>query len=176
MSTWFRTYGFAEIRDDLVIGAYPQDAEDVSMLEWMGVQHVVNLVEDEEYGEGARDVVAEALSATGISEERVSFADFGHLPADELEAAVQAVCRGLDDSTKTYLHCRAGQQRSAVVAAGVVALRQHLNPSEALAFIQQRKPSATPLPHQLEDLERWWDARSHALPEAPNADGPPRET
>jgi protein-tyrosine phosphatase len=172
MSTWFRTYGFAEIFADLVIGAYPQDAEDVSMLEWMGVQRVVNLVEDEEYRDGERDAVAGALSAAGIPEQRVKFTDFGNLPADGLEAAVQEVCRGLSDGAKTYLHCRAGQQRSAVVAAGVIALRQNIDPDEALAFVQQRKPSAAPLPHQLEDLHRWWDGRGQVPAEPPTGDGP----
>jgi hypothetical protein len=45
------------------------------------------------------------------------------------------------------------------VAAGVVALRDGLDIEEALAFVQRRKPSADPLPHQREDLRRWWDER-----------------
>jgi protein-tyrosine phosphatase len=162
MSVWFRTYGFAEILDDLVIGAFPGDAEDVSMLDWLGVERVVNLVEDEEYREADRGAVVAALSAAGITEQRVKFTDFGNLPADELEAAVQEVCRDLREGARTYLHCRAGQQRSAVVAAGVVALSHGVDVDEALEFVRQQKPSAAPLPHQLEDLRRWWADRSPA--------------
>jgi len=162
MSIWFRTYGFAEILDNLVIGAYPLDAEDVSMLNWMGVRRVLNLVEDEEYPPGDRDAVAAALSANGIIEQRLHFTDFGRLPADELEAAVQEVSRWLGDGLRTYVHCRAGQQRSAAVAAGVIALRQGVGTEEALAYVQQRKPSAAPLPHQREDLASWWGARAPA--------------
>jgi hypothetical protein len=34
---------------------------------------------------------------------------------------------------------------------------------EALAHVQARKPSADPLPHQREDLRRWWQERgAHA--------------
>lgn len=168
MSTWFRTYGFAEILDDLVIGAFPVDAEDVSMLQWMGVERVVNLVEDEEYRDGDRDAVTAALSVAGISEQRLNFTDFANLPADGLEAAVQTVCRGLRDGSRTYLHCRAGQQRSAVVAAGVVALRQGVDVEEALEFVQQRKPSAAPLPHQREDLRSWWEGRARVVPAQPD--------
>ena len=52
MSRWFRTYGFAEITDELLIGAYPLDEDDVEMLARLGVKRVLNLVEDEEYGSG----------------------------------------------------------------------------------------------------------------------------
>jgi hypothetical protein len=45
------------------------------------------------------------------------------------------------------------------VAAGVVALRSGIDIDEALAEVQDRKPSADPLPHQREDLRRWWDGR-----------------
>jgi protein-tyrosine phosphatase len=175
MSLWFRTYGFAEILDDLVIGAFPGDAEDVSMLGWLEVQRVVNLVEDEEYREGDRAAVEAALSAAGIPERRLKFTDFGNLPAEGLEAAVQEVCLGLREGARTYLHCRAGQQRSAIVAAGVVALRQGVDVDEALEFVQQRKPSAAPLPHQREDLRRWWGERGRAPGASADADAPPRE-
>src|SRR5437763_15769468 len=60
MSTWFRTYGFADVHDDLLIGAYPLDADDVGMLDWLGVRGVVNLVEDTEYRAGEREAVSAA--------------------------------------------------------------------------------------------------------------------
>ena len=65
----------------------------------------------------------------------------------------------LDEGTRTYLHCRAGWQRSAAVAAGVVAVRTGREIDAALAYVQERKPSADPLPHQREDLRGWWAAR-----------------
>jgi protein-tyrosine phosphatase len=159
VSTWFRIYGFADIVDGLLIGAYPLDADDVAMLEWAGVERVMNLVEDQEYRPGDRDAVADALVSAGIEEHRLSLTDYGGLPADELEAAVQEVSHWLDQGARTYLHCRAGWQRSAAVAAGVVALRAGLGIDQALEFVQSRKPSADPLPHQRDDLRRWWRDR-----------------
>ena len=86
--------------------------------------------------------------------------DFGRLPPDLLERAVQEVVSWLDAGLLSYVHCRAGWQRSAAVAVGAVAVHDGLGIEEALSFVQQRKPSADPLPHQRDDLVSWWEARS----------------
>src|SRR5205814_7479389 len=52
------------------------------------------------------------------------------------------------------------------VAAGVLALRDGLDIDEALAYVRRRKPSADPLPHQRQDLHRWWDDRHSAAEES----------
>lgn len=162
MSTWFRTYGFAEIVDGLLIGAYPRDAVDVEMLAWMKVDRVLNLVADGEYDPGEREAVVEAYAAADIEEQRISFVDFGNLPTEELEQAVRIVLGWLTEGHHCYLHCRAGRQRSAAVAAGVVAIRDHMDLKDALRFVHQQKPSADPLPHQRRDLRAWWETRSAA--------------
>lgn len=174
MSGWFRSYGFADVFDGLLIGAYPLDQDDVSMLEWMGVERILNLVEDAEYRPGEREIAGAALAAAGIEEQRLSLTDYAGLPPAALEEAVQWVTRWLDEGRRVYLHCRAGWQRSAAVAAGVVAVRDGVDVEEALAMVQARKPSADPLPHQREDLRRWWDERvaaGSAANRPPGADG-----
>ena len=169
MSTWFRTYGYAEVMDDLVIGAYPLDAGDIGMLGWIGIERILNLVEDGEYRRGERAAVEAALGQAGIEEYRMQLIDYGGLPAEQLEAAVQQVNGWLDQEIRSYVHCRAGWQRSAAVAAGVVALRKNLDVDEAVALVQNRKPSADPLPHQRADLRHWWDSRGDAT--RPQTDG-----
>jgi protein-tyrosine phosphatase len=159
VSRWFRSYSFADVLDDLLIGAYPLDEDDVAMLARVGIRRVLNLTEDEEYRPGERQAVEDALSAAGIEERRLSLTDYGGLPPEAVEAAVREVNCWLDQSERTYVHCRAGWQRSAAVAAGVIAVRTGRDIEEALAYVQQRKPSADPLPHQREDLRRWWAAR-----------------
>lgn len=160
MSSWFRTYGFAEILPELMVGALPRDAEDVSMLEWLGIERVLNLVEDREYAEGERAAVEAAYTASGIDEYRLEFTDFGNVGGEALGAAVEAVAQWLSAGATVYVHCRAGWQRSAVVAAGVLAVTRELSAEDALAFVRARKPSADPLPHQRADLERWLAERA----------------
>lgn len=159
MSTWFLTYGFADVHDGLLIGAYPLDANDVAMLAAMSVRRVLNLVEDSEYAPGVRARVKAAFAERGIEECRMTLTDFGRLPADQLEAAVQVVVRWMREGVTSYVHCRAGWQRSAAVAAGAVAIHDGLDIESAMASVQRRKPSANPLPHQRDDLQTWWEAR-----------------
>ena len=162
MSRWFRTYGFQEVYDELVVGAVPTDEDDVAALQFIGIDTVLNLVEDEEYRRGAHELVSAAYETAGIEEHRLSLTDYGHLPAAALDDAVALVNPWLDDGRMTYIHCRAGWQRSAAVAAAVVATRQQLDIDQAVRLVRSRKPSADPLPHQREDLRRWWQARQHA--------------
>jgi protein-tyrosine phosphatase len=160
VSAWFRTYGFADARDELLVGAYPLDAGDVQMLARFGVRRVLNLARDDEYEPGQRDEVERALAEAGIAETRIALVDYGPLPAPELEAAVQQIVAWLEAGERTYVHCRAGWQRSAAVSAGVVAVYDGVDIEEALRRVQSRKPTAKPLPHQVDDLRRWYASRS----------------
>jgi ADP-ribosyl-[dinitrogen reductase] hydrolase len=161
MSDWFEHYGFAEVADGLVVGAYPQDGRDVVALREEGVTRVFNLVRDLEYEQaGGREACAVALADAGIEEERIEIEDFGSLLPGQLERAVSVIGDWLEDGERVYLHCRAGWQRSAAVAAGVVAVRDGIGLDEALVRIRERKPTAEPLRHQRADLARWWEARA----------------
>jgi protein-tyrosine phosphatase len=160
VSNWFRSYGFADIFDELVIGAYPLDVDDVTVLSTLGVRRILNLVEDGEYRNGERAVVERALADAGIKEFRLRLADYGGLPPEALDEAVREVGVWLDAGDRCYVHCRAGWQRSAAVAAAIVATQDGIGIEEALEYVQSRKRSADPLPHQRDDLHRWWAARN----------------
>jgi protein-tyrosine phosphatase len=170
VSSWFRTYGFADVHDGLLIGAYPLDRDDVKMLAWIGIERILNLVEDSEYGPGERAAVQNALEVAGIEEHRLELTDYGGLPPAAIEQAVLLINGWLDEDKLVYLHCRAGWQRSAVVAAGVVAIRDNLEIADALEQVQVRKPNADPLPHQRDDLTSWWRERN-AGPTRPQTAG-----
>ena len=163
MSVWFRRFGFADVYDGFLVGAIPLDTEDVRTLEWLGVGRILNLVDDKEYVDGSRPIVRMALNDAGIQEHRLPIPDFGSLPSETLEEATTVVNRWIDDRETVYLHCRAGWQRSAAVAAGVVALREQVDIDSALRMVQSRRPSANPLPHQRDDLRHWWSSRAESV-------------
>jgi atypical dual specificity phosphatase len=159
VSSWFRTYGYASVYDRLIVGALPLDEADVRMLAALGVSRVLNLVEDGEYARGARRKVERALAKEDIDEIRLSTEDYGALTPELLEQGTAQVNSWLDDGEVVYLHCRAGWQRSAAVAAGAIALREGIDLDTALSQVQNLKSTADPLPHQREDLQRWFDTR-----------------
>jgi protein-tyrosine phosphatase len=160
MSRWFRQYGYAPVGNELVAGALPLDEEDVERLSALSIDSVFNLCEDAEYPEDRRERVATALDAAGIREHRMPLIDYGNLSADRIEHAVGEIVALLDGGDRVYLHCRAGWQRSAVIAAAVIMVRENQAPLDALATLRRRKPNAEPLPHQRIDLLRWSAARA----------------
>ena len=172
MSQWFQDYGFAEVFPELMIGAYPLDGDDVDELVACGVRHVLNLAEEAEYDEVQRTVVAAVLARHEITEVRLSIIDFGHLPAEGLDQAVSTVVGWMDECVPSYVHCRAGWQRSASVAAGAIAVFNDVDISTALDWVRAHKSTANPLPHQRADLLNWWSthgrqqAAAHSAAEA----------
>jgi len=159
VSEWFQRFGYAAVADGLVTGAYPVDAGDVAALSAADIDVAYNLCQDVEYAEGQREAVQQALIRAGIDERRQQFEDFGNLSGAALDRAVGDVVAELEAGRRVYLHCRAGWQRSATVAAAVIALREDLSLQQALSVLCQRKPTAEPLAHQRDDLMRWWQAR-----------------
>jgi len=162
VSTWFRTYGFADVFGGLLVGSYPLDREDVAMLDWVGVRRVLNLVEDAEYRPGEREEVEHAMAELGIEEERLPLPDYGGLPSGLVERAVEILGRWLTEGQTTYVHCRAGWQRGPAIAAALLAVKEGIGIDEAIERVQLSKPSAEPLPHQREDLWHWWEDRGVA--------------
>jgi atypical dual specificity phosphatase len=160
VSEWFEAYGFRTVGDGLVSGAVPRDEGDVDRLvAEAGVTRVVNLCQDVEYEGDERRTVQAAYARHAVAEHRIDLEDFGHVRPGALDAAVAVVVPWLRQGETVYVHCRAGWQRSATVAAGVLAVHLGVEPDEALGRIQRRKPSAQPLHHQLEGLWRWWRLR-----------------
>ena len=162
MSNWFERYGYAPVHPHLWVGAVPLDARDVDALARTGIGRVMNLVEDGEYPDGARFEVEIAYAENDIEEARLALVDFGHLAPDALSAATAQVERWLTGGHRVYLHCRAGWQRSASVAAALIADREGVGIETALERLRGRKPTADPLPHQREDLIAWWNTRGQA--------------
>jgi atypical dual specificity phosphatase len=164
MSSWFRRFGFQQVLDGLVVGAYPTDAEDIDEIARAHIDVVYNLCEDAEYSRDEREAVVRALARRGIEERRLPLVDFGGLAPEALERAVGELGSELDAGRRVYLHCRAGWQRSAAVAAGLVAVRDGVDIEQALDLVRDRKPTAEPLEHQRDALHEWWRRRRRPRP------------
>jgi atypical dual specificity phosphatase len=159
VSDWFDRFGYGRLEERLLSGALPADERDVDLLAGEGVTAVVNLCDDVEYEDGSREAVEAAYARAGIREVRFPTEDYGHLLPGLLEVATGAALELWESGEVVYLHCRAGWQRSATLAAATIARRDGIEPDAALGVVRRGRPSAEPLAHQLEDLWRWWRAR-----------------
>lgn len=159
VSEWFVSYGWGEVAPGLFTGSYPQDARDVAALTVAGITAVVNLCHDDEYRPGARAEVSSAYAAAGAEEHRLASDDYGTVSPELLDRGTELIGAALDRGAIVYVHCRAGWQRSATLAAAALTVRGGIEPAVALAAIRARRPMARPLPHQERDLRAWWNHR-----------------
>jgi protein-tyrosine phosphatase len=100
------------------------------------------------------------MQATELKEKRLPMVDHGRLEREAIDRAVREVSESLDADAEVYLHCRAGQQRSAAVAAGVMAVRENVDVEKALDEVVRHRPGARPLRRQRRSLLRWWRRRA----------------
>jgi protein-tyrosine phosphatase len=108
----------------------------------MRVECVLNLVQDVEYHPGEREEVEAALAEAGIEEHRLTLEDYGRLPPDALDWAVQEINRWLDEGRNVYVHCRAGWQRSPAVASAASACSMSIPSRTAIAAEATPPPAA----------------------------------
>lgn len=55
----------------------------------------------------------------------------------------------------TYVHCRAGRSRSAMVVTAYLMQRYHLSRDQALQFVREQRPVANPIPAFMTLLCEW---------------------
>lgn len=151
---------FGEIAPRLWQGPMPLGERDVALLQQAGITRVLNLCEDAEYEPGERELLERAYDQAGITEARLPSLDHGNLLPGLVERAVRDVNGWREAGESVLVHCFAGQERSAAVAAAVVADETGDGPAAALRQVRKARRVARPLGHQVADLDRWWAARA----------------
>ena len=124
-----------ELDERLLAGRNPLSAIDAQRLVDVGVTHVVDLREPHE-GEGAgrfgRAAIKE-LGVLGVERLHAPVTDGGAPSAETLDAAVRWISRVAEqDGSRIFVHCRAGQERTAAVLAAYVATHGALTLDQAI--------------------------------------------
>ena len=97
-----------------------------------------------------------APAPPGLREKRCSLPDHRDqepLRAEHLREAINEARWLLSNAKPMYLHCLAGQERSALLAVALVKEQRNLSLLDALLWVRQRHPPASPLYRHLELLE-----------------------
>ena len=113
-----------ELDERLLAGRNPLSAIDAQRLVDVGVTHVVDLRERHEWETPGRfgRVAVEELGVLGVERLHAPVTDGGAPSAGALDTAVRWISRVAEqDGSRIFVHCRAGQERTAAVLAAYVA-------------------------------------------------------
>lgn len=134
----------------LAIGPMPRYLEDWHLLESNGIKKRFSCCYPEES-------IFTPIPVDWISKE-VSLPD--HRKQEDLKPSTliyslrEAITLISKDEKPMYLHCFAGQERSSLIAIGIVSLLEKKDLFDSLAYVRQCYPKARPLYEHLDVLEQ----------------------
>lgn len=120
--TWHR------VDEHLIIGAFPTVRE-LHQLQVLGVRMIINLCE-EHPGSVA------AIERLGLRQTRIPCLDFHVPPHSQIEQALGVIRVEGRAGRITYLHCKAGRLRSAIVAMAWLIRERGMSPADAAQHLR----------------------------------------
>jgi len=138
-------------------GPAPLFRRDIWQLRALEVTHILDLRGDDEWGgTSGRGVAAvEEVGRFGLNRLSVAMPDMSVPRARDLDHAAGYIEAALHLGGTVYVHCRAGQQRTAAVMVGWAARARGCSGAEALAELRKRRSLFAPLPDQLAAVDAW---------------------
>lgn len=147
------------VDEHLIMGAFPSVRE-LRELHELGVRTIINLCE-----EHAGDVAA--ISDIGLRQIHIPCLDF-HAPAtDRILRALEAIRNEARADRPTYLQCKAGRLRSAIVAMAWLIRERGMIPGEAVRLLRKIRPQVDG--HLLDRVD--WASFAGGI-NGPDRDGP----
>jgi len=145
---------YAQLMDDLWVGSYPQQPEDIQHLKEDGVTAVLSVQSDEDLDARAIrwDLFERFYASQSMRVVRIPIQDFE--PADLLQhlpTAVAALEGLMTAGERVYVHCTAGINRSPTVCIAWLMKHRDLSLDDATARVMDRR-RCYPYP---EVLEAW---------------------
>ena len=120
-------------------------AAELAAVRGQGIDHVVCLLEDEEFTWFHHDMTAAgyvaAVASAGLTLRRAPVEDYTAPPADLLAELVEDICARLAAGEGVLVHCMAGRGRAGTVAAAVL-IAEGMKPAEAVTLVRWVRPGA----------------------------------
>jgi ADP-ribosyl-[dinitrogen reductase] hydrolase len=150
-------FEYDEIAPNVYAGRAPTFRRDVWRLRAQGVTHLLDLREPHEWSGSGRvgNSAIHEIERLGVARLSVPVADMGASRLDDLDRAVAFMAAALHVGGTVYIHCRAGMERTAAVAAAWFAEREACTIYEAVDRLRQRRPIFAPLHGQVRAAEAW---------------------
>jgi len=148
-----KTLEFDEVPPNLIVGPYPQCAEDVQKMKDAGVTGVLNVQTDEDIRKRQvnMEVMQKLFDEAGIELCRVPILDFH---GDDLAARVKYASKEVERMVhnrkhegkegKVYIHCTAGMGRAPAVACIWLVHKKGYKLEDAMAWVKKCRPVVAP--------------------------------
>jgi rhodanese-related sulfurtransferase len=152
-----RSFSWDEVAPGVHAGRAPIFRRDVWRLRARGITHILDLRETLEWDEPGRrggSAIAE-IDVVGLNRLQVAIRDMGTPSAAHLDESVAYLDAALHLGGQVYVHCRAGVQRTAAIAASWYARQQRCSVNEAIEQLRVRRPDFEPLVYQLRAAQSW---------------------
>lgn len=150
-------FEFDEIAERVHAGRAPLFRREVWALRAAGITHILDLREEREWaqrGHKGMSAITE-IDALGLTRLHVPVADVTAPLSHHMDDAVAFIEAALHVGGTVYLHCRAGMQRTASVAAAWYARDQGCTVMDAVRRLRERRPIFDPLYEQVQAAQRW---------------------
>jgi atypical dual specificity phosphatase len=147
----------SEVGSGVYAGRAPLFRDEVRNLQALGVTHVLDLREEDEWrgpGQLGKAAIAE-LGRLGLVRLAIPVGDAHPPAATDLDRSLDFIETALHLGGTIYVHCRAGRERTAAVVTCWHARARGCSAREALAELQARRPLFRPLSTQLRAVETW---------------------
>ena len=133
---------YDRVYDGLWVGSYPQQPEDVLHLKSLGIDGVLNVQSNEDFGERGINwtLFWNFYVSQGVQVVRVPIIDFNNDDLlRNLPTAVTALEKLRSQTQGVYLHCTAGINRSPTVAIAWLVQHQSMSVEDALAHVKEQR-------------------------------------
>lgn len=159
------------VTDRIMAGRNPLTCRDVEMLSALGITHLLDLREPQEWAApkfGAEAI--EEIERCGLQRLNLTVIDMKEPTVEALDTA----CQFLEDTLKNednriYVHCRAGMERTAAMLIAYYARRHGVSYDDALSKLREGRPIFAPLPDQEKAVRQWLKIKPEAEEAAPKS-------
>jgi ADP-ribosyl-[dinitrogen reductase] hydrolase len=154
----------SEVAPRVYAGRAPLFRDEVNDLLALGVTHILDLREEDEWrgdGQHGKTAIAE-LTRVGLPRLAVPVGDAHPPTSDDIDRSLDFIETGLHLGGTIYVHCRAGRERTAAIVTCWHARARGCSIREALEELRARRPLFRPLSTQVAAGEAWLARRSRA--------------
>lgn len=149
------------VTERIMAGRNPLTVHDIATLAAQGITHILDLREPHEWTAKFGSEALTEIERRGLQRRHVLVGDMQAPTSAAFDAAYQFLEAALQDPNhRVYVHCRAGNERTASILVAYYACQQGVSYEAALAALRARRPTFHPLHGQARAVRQWLKSKA----------------